>query len=113
MKIYYGKRRDDGTCTVFVAEESRPGIRDIIPRELPTRLDLRNHSPTGFGWGYGGSGPSQLALALLCDALGDDALAQELYQEFKWLRVSLLPDEWVMPEKEIKEAVATLNEGQL
>ena len=25
---------------------------------------LRNHSPDGFAWGYGGSGPAQLALAL-------------------------------------------------
>lgn len=24
-----------------------------------------NHSPDGFNWGYGGSGPAQLALALL------------------------------------------------
>ena len=24
-----------------------------------------NHSPTGFAWGYSGSGPAQLALALL------------------------------------------------
>ena len=32
---------------------------------LPLRLDLFNHSPTGFSWGYGGSGPAQLALARL------------------------------------------------
>lgn len=31
------------------------------------------HSPTGFGWGYGGSGASELARCLLLDALGDDA----------------------------------------
>ena len=28
---------------------------------------VRNHSPTGFAWGYGGSGPAQLALAILID----------------------------------------------
>ena len=27
-----------------------------------------NHSPNGFSWGYGGSGPAQLALALLLEA---------------------------------------------
>ena len=32
---------------------------------LPLRLDLFNHSPTGFSWGYGGSGPAQLALPSL------------------------------------------------
>ena len=29
---------------------------------------MRRHSPTGFGWSYGGSGPAQLALALLLDS---------------------------------------------
>jgi hypothetical protein len=40
---------------------------------LPPRLDLFNHSPAGFDWGYGGSGPAQLALAMLADALVHDA----------------------------------------
>jgi hypothetical protein len=31
------------------------------------------HSPTGMTWGYGGSGPADLARSLLIDALGDDA----------------------------------------
>jgi hypothetical protein len=31
------------------------------------------HSPTGFAWSYGGSGPADLALSLLVDALGDRA----------------------------------------
>ncbi|MCK4554525.1 hypothetical protein KAU19_06245, partial [Candidatus Parcubacteria bacterium] len=26
-----------------------------------------NHSPDGFAWGYGGSGPAQLALAILIE----------------------------------------------
>jgi hypothetical protein len=51
--------------------------------ELPSRTDLRNHSPTGFEWGYEGSGPAQLALAILCDFLQDDQKALEYYQEFK------------------------------
>jgi len=28
---------------------------------------LWNHSPDGFEWGYGGSGPAQLALAIYQD----------------------------------------------
>lgn len=46
--------------------------------KLPLRLDLGNHSPTGFAWGYLGSGPHQLALAMLADATGDDQLALKL-----------------------------------
>jgi hypothetical protein len=34
---------------------------------LDPRNDLFNHSPNGFAWGYAGSGPAQLALALLAD----------------------------------------------
>lgn len=54
----------------------------VIEHELPPRLDLRNHSPDGFAWGYGGSGPAQLALAILC-WFGDEAEALVAYQDFK------------------------------
>lgn len=50
--------------------------------ELDTRLDLVEHSPTGFSWGYSGSGPAQLALAVLAHHGGDD-YALRNYQEFK------------------------------
>jgi hypothetical protein len=52
--------------------------------ELQQRLDVRKHSPTGFEWGFDGSGPAQLALAMLCDFFnGDTDKALEYYQEFK------------------------------
>ena len=59
---------------------------------LPLRLDLFNHSPTGFSWGYGGSGPAQLAVALLADALGDDDRAIRLHQCFKFKVVACWPE---------------------
>jgi hypothetical protein len=40
---------------------------------------------TGLEWGYSGSGPAQLALALAADVLGDDDKAQEIYQRLKFL----------------------------
>lgn len=49
---------------------------------LPKRFDLRNHSPDGFQWGYGGSGPAQLALAILAHAIGP-VQALRLYQIYK------------------------------
>ena len=36
-------------------------------KKLPLGLDKWNHSPTGFCWGYAGSGPTQLAKAMLFD----------------------------------------------
>lgn len=42
-----------------------------------------NHSPDGFAWGYGGSGPAQLALALLLAAGIPAETATRLHQGFK------------------------------
>jgi hypothetical protein len=59
-------------------------------RPLPLRLDLWNHSPTGFEFGYGGSGPAQLALAILADCCGDE-LAVAYHQPFKWAVIARIP----------------------
>ena len=52
---------------------------------------FRNHSPDGFDWGYGGSGPSQLALAVMLEYIKDPAVALKLYQQFKTDAISVLP----------------------
>lgn len=57
-------------------------VTDGAPRPLKRRRYLRNHSRE-FAWGYSGSGPAQLALALLADATGNDPLALAYYQFFK------------------------------
>ena len=44
---------------------------------------ITNHSPHGFGWGYGGSGPSQLALAIMLRFVPEQE-ARRNYQAFKW-----------------------------
>lgn len=41
-----------------------------------------------FEWGYGGSGPAQLALAILLDFTRDRDLAEQQHQEFKWAYVA-------------------------
>ena len=58
---------------------------DGDPERLPLKpsLKLANHSPTGFSWGFSGSGPAQLALALLLDATSLPETALNYYQEFK------------------------------
>ena len=80
---------------------------------LNPRYDLRHHSPTGFEWGYGGSGPAQLALALLADALGDDEQARRHYQDFKFKVVASLPQgSWELSEEDIRQRVADLAQGR-
>jgi uncharacterized protein (DUF2249 family) len=79
-------------------------------RQLPLRLDLDNHSPDGFEWGYGGSGPAQLALALLAHATGDDEFAREYHQRFKFSYVASLPQDenWRIFAKEVRERAKAL-----
>ena len=62
-----------------------------------------NHSPNGFSWGYGGSGPAQLALALLLEAGASEMEAQKKYQEFKWEVIATMPDQtkFSMPGKQV------------
>lgn len=70
---------------------------DDTETPLPLSLDVFNHSPTGFSWGYLGSGPAQSALAILVDAIG--ALrALTLHQAFKRQVIAKLdPDAgWTM-----------------
>lgn len=84
-----------------------PGARCVVveggePRDLDPRYDLVRHSPTGYGMAYGGSGPSQLALAICADALGDDRRAVAVYQEFKWRVVALERDRFEISAEEVR-----------
>jgi hypothetical protein len=100
MKTYQGTVAADGDYgDVFVCDQ-----RYRSRKKLRLRLDLANHSPTGFAWGYGGSGPAQLALAILADCLGDGERALKLYQEFKWAVIGKLPQRqaWTLTETAVR-----------
>lgn len=58
-------------------------VIDGRPLDPKRSQKLRNHSPDGFAWGYAGSGPAQLALAILLEAGATDAQALAYYQDFK------------------------------
>lgn len=102
QKSYHGYRVD-GDLVVKVIEVGRDD------RDLDPRRDLYDHSPTGFECGYAGSGPAQLALAILADFLGDDERALQLYQPFKAAVISSLPrQEWVLTALGIEDALRRL-----
>lgn len=69
---------------------------------LDPRYDLRNHSPDGFAWGYGGSGPAQLALAILAHVT-DDETAQKHYQAYKFSVIGRLKGNWQITAQEVKD----------
>lgn len=110
MRLYIGKRDQKtktGGLRVFYTDSNEVELKE---HELNPRNDLYNHSPNGFEWGYGGSGPAQLALALLADVLKDDDRAIMLHQAFKGEVVaSKFPKAiFVISDKEILDHVAKI-----
>jgi hypothetical protein len=82
-------------------------------RRLNPRHDLWNHSPSGFEWGYVGSGPAQLALAILADHCADDEQAFNFYHRFKWAVVAELPGRgWTLTSEQIYRVLQTLREAE-
>lgn len=85
MEIYSGLISENGEACVTCSWDEKK-------LSLPLRLDLANHSPTGFSWGYLGSGPTQLSLAILAHHLKNDKQALDLYQQFKFDVIAGLPE---------------------
>lgn len=119
--VVYAGRRIAGVATVIIEQPETRGLG----RPLNPRLDLANKSPTGFEWGYAGSGPSQLALAILADHFGHrphfaetmdarkkdphltnapDELAYELHQQFKFDFIARIEDDtWETTTKQVRD----------
>ena len=75
---------------------------------------LKNHSPDGFNWGYSGSGPAQLALALLLDVTNDEKIALAHYHDFERqviAAISSQESDWVIEENKIVEWLAEREES--
>lgn len=81
-----GKTRYVISGTVAIGEDQRlyvDGV-EIFPDESQK---IHNHSPDGFAWGYGGSGPAQSALALCLHIFKNRYVAEALHQDFKFAYV--------------------------
>ena len=104
MKVYEGLLHD-GEAKIFVTQNNKRSELRIEPS-----LRVWNHSPSGFNWGYGGSGPAQTSLALLLDALGDQERAVNLHQSFKFRVVADWPSDsnWTITDEEIKNTCTEL-----
>jgi hypothetical protein len=76
--------------------------REVLPERS---LRVRNHNPDGFSWGDDGSGPAQLALALLLELTKED-LALLWYQDVKWNIIArLAQDDFVIDSQEIVDCI--------
>lgn len=105
-KTYIGRRVELVGCHVTVTD--RRGTRLLAQRQ-----DLRLHSPSGFEWGYLGSGPAQLALAICADVLGNDERAVRVYQRFKEKMLApLFGDDFRLSEELAREVIADIEREQ-
>ena len=87
-------------------------VATVDGRPLPPRTDLINHSPTGFEFGYGGSGPAQLSLAILADCIGEP-LALEFYQEFKWAVIAQQrTNAFTLTELDVRTAIVAIRNAR-
>jgi hypothetical protein len=101
VSIYQGWRDDEGT--------------HVLANDKPLR-HVSYHSPSGFEWGYGGSGPADLALSILSHYFNERYLntaylkkygsrtsqAWLYHQRFKWDFVSKWEKrEWMISSEEI------------
>lgn len=94
MKTYKGARSAHG-CIVTV---------DDVP--LDPRVDLQRTSHVEFEWGYDGTGPRQLALAILADHFGDPQKALDLHQVFMETVVAEFKgDQWMLTGDQVQSAL--------
>lgn len=104
MKTYSGYINENQDTVVLV--DGKPLFHVVL------------HSPTGFNWGYHGSGPADLALSILADYFDERPTRTELewgdcncwryHQDFKRKFIATIdPDEhWKIPGTMIDSWIA-------
>lgn len=108
MKLYFG-------CRDLKKKEVNVLVRELTPEEEDAQdVNFDNekhklfhrvyHSPDGFEWGYGGSGPADLALSILYDHFDQDwEKAWSYHQIFKQVFVARIKeDAWVISTYQIQ-----------
>ncbi len=92
-----------------------------------TLIHVIYHSPSGFAWGYGGSGPADLALSILAHYFKEKYLttayfkkfhsrpsqAWQYHQRFKWDFVAAWKDNWKISTDEITTWLKKQNQPTL
>lgn len=97
MKVYMGNKKDgrnsQGGFNVYVEEDSK--------KHLLKHICI--HSPDGYNWSYGGSGPADLALSILVDVIKVEKDAESMHQQFKWAFIARWKESFSITEEEVKE----------
>ena len=89
------------------------GVSSVAPLPLEPSLEIADHSPDGFNWGYNGSGAAQLALGILYEVIGDAELARSYYPFFKADHVSRWGERWEISESEVRRWLRDVGAGNV
>lgn len=97
MKTYTVKRLDNGKLICHVTRyHTGPEAHHVVTN----LFHLVYHSPDGFETGYGGSGPSELALSILADYFDERAAMQPASGRLKcWAIHQIFRDKFIAPNK--------------
>lgn len=119
-RVRYFGRLERVTTIAAVEEVVYVVEADGAVAPLDPGFDRVRHSPDGFSWGYAGSGPAQLAWAILRDyyrrklpaahkAIADD-LALRYHQGFKFKTIAPLAQDapWTLSGEEIAAVLINL-----
>jgi len=93
MRQYSGKRTIDGIVVTV----------DGVP--LSERFDMQIRDEKGFEWGYEGSAPCQLALAILMAHFDDAKRASSQVELFAVSVVANLDNDWTLTSQDIDKAL--------
>lgn len=108
-KVYEGSRDKDNALVVTVRQGNK--VKKLSPKRSQR---IYNHSPNGFECGYAGSGPAQLALAIILDAFPNEDKDWVLrrYQVFKAKVIAKLPRDgsWVLPIDQVNKAIRAIDD---
>jgi hypothetical protein len=97
VKTYQGAREMDG---LKVTVDGHP---------LSEHYEVKQFTTCGFEWSYEGPSPQQLALAILCDHLGDKNRAIKLSGPFMKKVIADLDNDWTLTEEEIDRAIKDMH----
>src|SRR5882762_3690440 len=97
MKTYMGDRTIDGVRVT------------VDGAALDPCTHVMEFTKNGFEWSYEGPEPRQLALALLVDHLGDDAVAKVMVEPFMCEVVANFGNEWEMTTADVDAALSVLS----
>ena len=107
MKIFRGRKSVVG-CIVELTDEGY-----TTQLSLEKSLQVVDHAPDGFQWGYNGSRPAQLSAAILYEVTGNADLARQYYQISKHDFVAQWQDTFEIDEHQVLAWISTIGALQV